>query len=135
MCSAVISVFSTIVFFLIIFVFVFTLIMMFSPKVRGMFMSRQIKSIKYMTDYSKNDIESINTNVKGAVIKSKKKIIDNNYDDLQEIVKSSADISKDAIKTTVEAIRESMVDRIYCKWCGAIIDEDSKFCKVCGKKQ
>lgn len=135
MCSAVISVFSTIVFFLIIFVFVFTLIMMFSPKVRGMFMSRQIKSIKYMTDYSKNDIESINTNVKGAVIKSKKKIIDNNYDDLQEIVKSSADISKDAIKTTVEAIRESMVDRIYCKWCGAIIDEDSNFCKVCGKKQ
>lgn len=56
MCGAVISVFSTVVFFLIIFVFVFTLIMMFSPKVRGMFMSRQIKSIKYMTDYSKNDM-------------------------------------------------------------------------------
>ena len=56
----------TIVPIIIVVVFVFVFAMMFSPKLRGKMMSRQFKSMKYMMDESKNDIESISTDMAEA---------------------------------------------------------------------
>ena len=73
-------------------------------------MSREIKSMKYMMDESKDDFNSISTNMAYA--------------------------TKDGIKTTVRAIKEGLTEEnIYCKHCGSEIDSDSKFCKKCGKEQ
>ena len=84
---------------------------MFSPKVRGKMMSNQIKSMKYMMDESKDDIENVSTNMAGA--------------------------TKDGIKITAHAIKEGLTEeeKAYCKHCGSRIDKDSKFCKNCGKEQ
>lgn len=92
-------------------VFVFVIAQIVSPKFRGKMMSRQIKSVKYMMDESKNDIESISTDMANA--------------------------TKEGIKTTTRAIKEGFEEDkgIYCKYCGSKIDEDSKFCKNCGKEQ
>lgn len=91
-------------------VFTFTIALMFSPKLRGKMMSRQIKATKYMMDESKEDIKSIS-------------------DDM-------ANATKDSIKTTTRAIKEGFTeDNIYCKHCGSEIDADSKYCKKCGKEQ
>ena len=95
--------------------FVFVIAMMFSPKLRGKFMSKQVKAMKYMVDESKDDIESITTNM--------------------------ADATKTGIKTTTKAVAEGIKEgftgeeTIYCKHCGATIDADSTFCKKCGKEQ
>lgn len=97
----------------LIFVFVFT--MLISPKFRGKIMSRQVKAMKYMVEESKEDFESISTN--------------------------TANASKEGIKIVnkakAEGLKAGFTDRatIYCKHCGAIIDADSKFCKLCGKEQ
>lgn len=38
-------------------------------------------------------------------------------------------------KEVGDTIKESNENQIYCKHCGSQIDEDSKFCKKCGKEQ
>ena len=41
-----------------------------------------------------------------------------------------------ATGNTARAIKDGFMDKqIYCKHCGASIDEDSRFCKKCGKEQ
>lgn len=96
-----------IAFLLIILSFVF----MFSSKARGKILSKQVESLKYMMDESKDDIENISTNM--------------------------ADATKDGVETTVRAIKKGITedDEIYCKYCGSKIDKDSKYCKKCGKEQ
>ena len=100
-----------IVLIVVILTFIFTLLSIFNPKVRGKMMSKQVKATKYMMDESKDDIQSISTNM--------------------------ADATKEGIETTVHAIKKGLTenDVVYCKHCGSIIDKDSKFCKSCGKEQ
>ena len=40
-------------------IFTFAILSIFSPKFRGKMMSRQVKSLRYMTDYSKDDLETL----------------------------------------------------------------------------
>lgn len=115
--------------------FVFVLLFMLSPKMRGKLMSNQIKAMRHMTDYSKDDLESMMSNLGQVSVDTKKKILDNNEDNLKDIADRTANIHKDAIKTTVSAIKDGIKDTKYCKYCGEIIDKDSKYCKECGKVQ
>ncbi|MDD5823347.1 MAG: zinc ribbon domain-containing protein [Firmicutes bacterium] len=92
--------------------FVFTIVMMFSSKARGKMMNKEVRATRYMMEDMKDDIQFISDEM--------------------------ADATKGAVQTTVHAIKEGIVDdepQVYCKHCGAQIDADSKFCKVCGKEQ
>ena len=128
----VIFIISIVIFIVIFAVAILTFV---SPKFRGKMMSRQIKSLKYMTDYSKEDLESAMTNLGEVSVNTKSNIINDNEDKLKDIADKTAYISKDAITTTVDAIKKGIKDNIYCKHCGELIDKDSKFCKYCGKEQ
>ena len=88
--------------------FVFTLTMMFSPKARSKMMDKQIKASKYAIENNKENIKKISDDV--------------------------AEATKGSVKTTARAIKDGFKDTIHCKYCGAEIEADSKFCKVCGKK-
>ena len=55
-------------------------------------------------------------------------------DDLTAIASNSAEITRGAVTTTAEAIREGMEIKKYCKHCGEKIDSDAKFCTACGKE-
>ena len=98
-------------------------------------MSKQIESMKYMTDYSEKDMEKILTKLNQVGINSKKNILDENEDTLKEIADKNADINKDAVKEYAKSIKEGLKDTVYCKHCGEAIDSDSKYCKKCGKEQ
>lgn len=95
----------------IILVFILMILQMVSPKFRGKLLSREVKSVKYMMDESKEDIESISNEM--------------------------ADATKGGIETVTRAIKKGITedDDIFCKHCGSKIDGDSKFCKKCGKEQ
>ena len=98
------------IFILVTIIIIFSIIMAFSPKLRGKMMSKQIKAGKYAMDESKEDLKSITDDVAYA--------------------------TKDGIKTTVGAIKEGFIkSNVFCKHCGNEIDADSKFCKKCGKEQ
>ena len=59
-------------------------------------------------------------------------------EDLTDIATTNAEIQSNAIKTMASAVREGFDGEqatMFCKHCGAKIDEDSRFCKVCGKEQ
>ncbi len=58
----------------------------------------------------------------------------------QENIEKMLSIQKEAVKNSVDAINEanaesSVENKIYCKYCGQLIDGNSVFCKYCGKKQ
>ena len=108
--------------------FVLMIALMISPKLRGKLMSRQIKATKHMMDYSKEDLKDILSTSADIGINAEKEMEDN--------VTRKANINKKGIEITTNAIKEGLTrSKIYCKHCGKLIDDDSKFCKSCGKEQ
>lgn len=113
-------------------VFIFVLTMIISPKFRGKMMARQVKSMKYMLDESKEDLEAMG----GTAINVKKNIVDNNEEFLKKISEKEGEIAGFGIEKKVRAIKKGLLeDEMYCKHCGESIDADSKYCKKCGKEQ
>ena len=135
--SSMIDIMFIVVPIMIALIFIFTIVMIFSPKLRGKMMSRQVKATKHMVDYSKEDFEDIGTSLGNVMINTKKNILDQNEDTLRDIADREASIKKGYIKTMTSAIHEGLTekDTIYCKYCGSMIDSDSIFCKKCGKQQ
>lgn len=116
--------------------FIMTIALMVSPKLRGKLMSRQIKATKHMMDYSKEDLKDILSTSADIGINVEKEILDNNEETMRENATRKANINKKGIEITTNAIKEGLNgSKIYCKHCGKLIDEDSKFCKSCGKEQ
>ena len=89
---------------------IFTVLLIFNPKLRAKLMGKGIKAQKYMIDEHKDDIKSINTNL--------------------------AEASAESIEIKTRAIKKGFTtdDKIFCKYCGEKIDKDSKFCSKCGKE-
>ena len=77
--------------------------------------------------------------IKKLSIKTHKYQIEENKQDLTDIANATADITKGAVQTTASAVKEGFTSpdepQMYCKHCGAQIDANSRFCKVCGKEQ
>lgn len=116
--------------------FVLMIALMISPKLRGKLMSSQIKATKHMMDYSKEDLKDILSTSADIGINAEKEILDNNEETMMENATRKANINKKGIEITANAIKEGLNgSKIYCKHCGKLIDEDSKFCKSCGKEQ
>lgn len=116
--------------------FVLMIALMISPKLRGKLMSRQIKATKHMMDYSKEDLKDILSTSADIGINAEKEILDNNEETMEDNVTRKANINKKGMEITTNAIKEGLTrSKIYCKHCGKLIDDDSKFCKSCGKEQ
>ena len=107
--------------FIVIFFIIFTITiiftifnfsMIFNPKSRNKWFSKQIKATRSLIEETKDDIKDISTNM--------------------------ADASSDAIEIKARALKKGLTgndEYMYCKYCGSKIDEDSKFCKKCGAEQ
>lgn len=116
--------------------FIFTIALMVSPKLRGKWMSRQIKATKHMIKYSKEDLKDIISTSKDVEINAEKEVLDNSEDIMKENIIIKANINKEGIEIATSAIKNGLSNnKIYCKYCGKLIDGDSKYCKVCGKEQ
>lgn len=118
------------------FVFIILIASIISPKFRGKLMSRQIKATRHMIDESKDDLSSLVTTMENIGINTKKNIMEQNEDTLRDLTIKEANIDKEGIEIRARAIKDGFSkDTMHCKHCGATIDEDSKFCKKCGKEQ
>ena len=111
--------------------FIFTIALMVSPKLRGKWMSRQIKATKHMIKYSKEDLKDIISTSKDVEINAEKEVLDNSEDIMKENIIRKANINKEGIEIATSAIKNGLSNnKIYCKYCGKLIDGDSKYCKV-----
>ena len=75
--------------------FIFTIALMVSPKLRGKWMSRQIKATKHMIKYSKEDLKDIISTSKDVEINAEKEVLDNREDIMKENVIRKANIKKE----------------------------------------
>ena len=90
-----------------------------------------------LTGFSEKGIERRLTKMGNAVTRAQANIVKNNEDIMTDTANKSANINKDAVKTMAHAIKEGFSEEngnTYCKYCGTLIDADSKFCKHCGKE-
>lgn len=69
-----------------------------------------------------------------ATLEINKQIREENKEILTDIANTNAEIYKGSIGTIAKEVADNINNAIYCKHCGAKIDGDSKFCKVCGKQ-
>lgn len=121
---------------LVVLTFIFTIALMVSPKLRGKWMSKQIEATKHMMEYSKDDLKDILSTSKSVEVNAEKEILDNNEEIMKDNVTRKANINKEGIEITAKAIKEGLTNnKVYCKYCGKLIDSDSKYCKVCGRAQ
>ena len=127
-----------IIFGISIFMFIFIFINMVSGKARGKLMSKQVKAMKHMVDYSKEDLEELMTDLGSVSANVQNNIVNENEDILRNVANKTADINKDAIETTIGAVKRGWDGNKnsgqFCKYCGKKIDGDSRFCKYCGKE-
>ena len=121
---------------LVVLTFIFTIALMVSPKLRGKWMCKQIEATKHMMEYSKGDLKDILSTSKSVEVNAEKEILDNNEEIMKDNVTRKANINKEGIEITAKAIKEGLTNnKVYCKYCGKLIDSDSKYCKVCGREQ
>lgn len=85
-------------------------VVMLNPNFQGKMLSKQVKSLKYMMEESK--------------------------DTLKNLTDDMTDISKDSIEATARAVKKGLTEEedITCPHCGKKIDKDSKYCKHCGNR-
>lgn len=121
---------------LFIVIFSFAIAMIFSPKLRGKMMSRQIEATKNMVDYSKEDLTSIGSTMGNVAVQTKKHILDQNEDTLKDMATREANISKEGISVTAKAIKDGLTnEETHCQYCQKPIKAGSKYCSYCGKEQ
>ena len=63
-------------------------------------------------------------------------------EDMKDIANTNAEIHADAMKSMASAAKAGLEENAkekrqtkFCKYCGVVIDKDSRFCKDCGKEQ
>ena len=79
-------------------IIIFVILSLFSPRVQGKMMSKQIKSVKHMMDYSKDDLkELMKTTAKTGTI-AEKEILDENEDIMSSNERRKANIKKKVLK-------------------------------------
>ena len=109
--SKIINVMLVVVPILVAIIFIFSMVLMFSPKMRAKMMGKQVKAMKY--------------------------VMDDNESDLTNMATKAANITKGGVEISARALKKGFTEEEqgYCKNCGNTIDTDSKFCKKCGDKQ
>lgn len=104
-----------------------------SGRLHGNMMANLIDEQQKMLEKNSDKLEGLMS----TAIKTRKKILDENADDLAYINQKEAELKSGGVRTTAKAVKEGLtgVESVFCKHCGASIDSDSKFCKKCGKEQ
>lgn len=89
-------------------IFVFTIALMISPKLRSKWMSNQIEATKHMMEYSKEDLKNILSTSKSIEVNAEKEMLDNNEEIMKDNITKKANINKEGLSN----------NKVYCKVCG-----------------
>ena len=104
---------------LVVLIFVFTIALMISPKLRSKWMSNQIEATKHMMEYSKEDLKNILSTSKSIEVNAEKEMLDNNEEIMKDNITKKANINKEGIEITAKAIKEGLSNnKVYCKVWG-----------------
>lgn len=138
------------IFPVLMFVFVFGFIIIntigiFSGKTQARMMKRNIKTLKTITDTMGEDMKDM----VGSLAELKKDIYEEHGDTFREVAGMEAGIEAEKVRAKAQAIKDVFSDntvskpsyssepksnKVVCQNCGSLIDSDSMYCKICGKR-
>ena len=125
------------VFFILIFISIFSFVvyMIISSLTgagRSRMMKRQLDISKKVLEDNKDTLMELHK----MGVDLKKDMLEDNASDLKDIASMEGIISGETIEKQAAALKRGLGQQTkHCKYCGALIDEDSRFCKECGKEQ
>ena len=115
--------------------FIIVIALMISPKLRAKFIKHQLKTYKHVVDDSKDELTHIGTGMGNISVETKKRILEQNEETLQDMATQQANINREGIEIMAGAVKKGFTSTVYCKHCGTSIAEDSRYCRYCGKNQ
>ncbi len=136
---------SQIIFVIIFAIAIFNIIGIFTGKTQKRMMQRNMKTLKAMTEVMGEDMKDI----VGNVAEMKKDVYQEHGDTFREVAQMEAEIETEKVRAKAQAIKDVFADenvskasfsnetktnRIVCQNCGSLIDSDSMYCKICGKR-
>ena len=131
-------------------VFIFTIINMigiFSGRTQKRMMNHAMKTMKSMTE----DTDGMSNNLKDMVVnltEMQKDLYEEHGDTLKDLARMQGEVEAEKTRAKAQAVKDvfgndakvdpsmftSTTKKIACKNCGTLIDSDSMYCKVCGKR-
>ena len=125
------------VIFIVVFGFIiFTFYSALTGKGQSMMMKRQLRRSMKVLEDNKEAIKELNKLSSEIGVDTKKTILGEMGDDLKDIASMEADIESTGLEKKAAAIKRGLTeDAVTCRYCGAQIDADSRYCKVCGRQQ
>ena len=88
------------------------------------------------SDKNYDDLKDIIKTSADTKITSQKEVLDNYEDIIKENTIREANINADKIEILSKALKDGLTkEKKYCQECGHTIDIDAKYCSNCGHKQ
>jgi rubrerythrin len=135
-----------IMFVVVLIFFIFMAVGMFTGKTHARMMKRNIKTLKTVTDTMGDDMKDL----VGNLAEMKKDIYQAHGDTFREVASMEAEIEAEKTRAKAQAIKdvfgneakttqgtyttEPKSGKVVCQNCGSLIDSDSMYCKICGKR-
>ena len=118
-----------IIMFIIFFITIVMFIVVLVPKYRSKLFGLQINRTRQMLGDNKDLLK----NMSEDLIKFKSDFLEENEELLKQIKVKEAEIDNEELKIKAKTIKDTFSDTMSCKYCGASIASDSKYCNICGK--
>lgn len=124
-----------VVFIFVIGFMIFVFYSALTGKGQSMMMKRQLKRSMKILEDNKEDIKKLHQMGSELGVDVKKDVLGSLGDDLKDIASMEADIESVGLEKKAAAIKRGLSeDTRKCPYCGATIDDDSRYCKVCGRQ-
>ena len=126
---------------------VFMMIGMFTGRTQQRMMKNTIRTLKSVTDEMAPDMK----NMVGGLTEMKKEIFEEHGDTIRDLAAMDAELEAMKTRAKAQAVKdvfgsdstsasqmfstgEKKSNKVVCQNCGTLIDADSMYCKVCGKR-
>lgn len=115
--------------FIVFFITIVLISSILVKRVRTKLFGIQIDRAKQML----GDNKVLLKNMSEDLINFKSEFLEENEDLLKQIKIKEAEIDNEELKIKAKTVKDTFSDTMNCKYCGASIASDSKYCNICGK--
>ena len=147
-----IMMFIPLVMFGVVFIFmIINMVGIFTGRTQKRMMDNAMKTMKSMTEGMTNSTGGMSNNLKDMVVnltEMQKDMYEEHGESFKDLARMQGEVEAEKTRAKAQAVKDvfgndakvdpsmftSTTKKIACKNCGTLVDSDSMYCKVCGKR-